>query len=233
MPHTPTQRATRSNSTPQANITLLEIKSLIEKSKQDIIETLETKVDKQTSMIASLLKRVDDLTGANIQLERKCNLLEEKLVSLPKSTFEEIEDRDRRKMNLIISGVPGKTDGSVEERKAVDAKFVKGLLEDLSVFNDGMRFQTYRIGKPSKGGHRLLKVAFCDLAHKQDVLWKAKHLRDMPSYRHVYINPDLTFLQRQDRKLLMEELKARREAGDDVMIRNGKIVSRHTIQNFH
>ena len=218
------QRTTRSNSNPATNITLMDIKTLIEKSNQQILETLKSEIDKQASMIASLVSRVDALTNTNIQLEKKYQLLEENNRDMIRSFYREFEDRDRRKMNLIFSGIPERQNGTLEERNNSDFEHVKRVLADLSLPSDHVTAHTYRIGKPGKGGQQLLKVKCLDEEFKRNVLRKAKQLRNISPYERIFINADLTFVQRQERRLLADELRRRRGLGEDVMIRNGTFV---------
>ena len=57
--NTPKQRVTRSNS--NNNVTLAEIKALIENTRNDILENLKSEVNKMTETIRNLTNRVNDL----------------------------------------------------------------------------------------------------------------------------------------------------------------------------
>ena len=74
------------------------------------------------------------------------------------------------------------------------------------------------------------KVICLDSATKRKVLLRAKNRRSIPSYKDVYVNPDLTPLQQRQSKELREEIKRKKNSGKDVIIRGGKIISR---ENFH
>lgn len=155
-------------------------------------------------------------------------LKEEKL-----EVFDEFEDRERRKPNLIISGIPEQHNGSVEERQNWDALRINSLLRDLGNFNEDIVTNTYRIGKSNSRGPRLLKVVCCNADEKRAVLLKAKELRRMEEYSRVFINSDLTPAQQVKNKALREDLKRRRGLGEDVVIQRGKIVKRGSLSNFH
>ena len=59
------------------------------------------------------------------------------------------------------------------------------------------------------------------------LLRRAKELRNTSEHRgRVYVNPDQTKRQRELSKALRNELRARRDLGEDVVIRHGKIVSK-------
>jgi hypothetical protein len=158
--------------------------------------------------------------------------LEERVTHLSSTVLEEVEDRHRRRRNLVFSGIPEQTSGSVDERKKADTACVEQILQDLSI-NDVEPLHVYRVGRPVPGKSRMLKVQFDDEKNRQNVLRNAKKLRNNTKHNGVYINPDLTFAQRRDRKMLMEELKRRRDAGEEVMIFQGKIVQKSSNENFH
>ena len=81
---TPSQRTTRSNSN-SSNITLHDIKTLIEKTKVEILGTVKTEVEKLKSLTSTLLKRVDELEQSQNVLNERCRKLEQQ----GKSTGEE------------------------------------------------------------------------------------------------------------------------------------------------
>ena len=148
------------------------------------------------------------------------------------TVLDEVEDRHRRRRNLIFSGISELTSGSVEERREADRAMVERILKDL-LLDDKEPEQVYRVGKPVPGKSRLLKVRFDDEETGQNILRNARKLRDISRQNGVYINPDLTVAQRRERKQLVEELKRRRDAGDEVMISKGRIVEKVQNQNFH
>jgi hypothetical protein len=195
---------------------LADIKTLIEASTKEVLEKFEKVISKQTEKIASLTKRIEELGNSNAFLEKKCNYLEEQVGKMSGAMFEELEDRSRRRKNLIFSGIPEQKEGSAEERKEADMNFVQKILNDLSVPREGRSLKVHRIGKPITGKNRILKVIFGDEEDRQNVLRKAKFLRNIPMHRRIFINPDLTIFQQNERKRLTEELKRRRSAGEDV-----------------
>ena len=67
-----------------------------------------------------------------------------------------------------------------------------------------------------------------------DILNSAKKLRNTEKWADTYISPDMTRKQREDAKELRQELRRRREAGEEnLMIMRGRLVSkiRSRIQN--
>jgi len=157
MPNTPHQRNTRSNSNTNTQITLLDIKTLIEKSKQDMLEVLAEKMDNQTKMIDSLVKQIEEMTKVNKSLKKKNEILEERIESLSSSVIEEMEDRIRRQKNIIISGISEERSGSIDERRRIEVEKVEEIMQQLSVDADRDDITSiHRIGKPGRAIDLLL-----------------------------------------------------------------------------
>lgn len=79
----------------------------------------------------------------------------------------------------------------------------------------------------TKGERKLVFVKFKQISTKSEVLRQARRLRtvDNPDLKKVYINPDLTPIQQREDRALRVELKSRRQAGEKVIIRGGRIVT--------
>lgn len=227
MPDTPAQRKLRSDSNPSNTITLKDIKTLIDNSKTEILSFLKKEVDGITGILHGLVNRVEEIERVNRHLHDRCAKLEEKQESI----ISEIEDRQRRQSNLVISGLSEKQSGNNDERKAHDDKHVCNLLRELDVSKDAVR-TSYRIGKPQSNRSRLLRMVCYDKDQKMEILRKARKLNDSDNFKKTYINPDLTPLQQLQQKELRKELKRRRDANERVMIRHGKIVQLER-QDFH
>ena len=91
-------------------------------------------------------------------------------------------------------------------------------IEDLSIKT------IVRLGKKEEGRTRLLKVALESVKRKREILTKAKKLREAERWKKVFVTPDLTPKERQQNKVLREELKRRTEEGEEcLVIRRGKI----------
>ena len=219
MPDTPVYRKLRSESNPNNPLTLKDIKTLIESSKTELLSFMKKEVDGLAELLKCLVKRVDEIERVNVKLEERCAKLEEKQEHI----ISEIEERQRRQPNLIISGIPERQSGNSEERKAHDKEHVNDLLSELHV-SDVTFKTTYRIGKPEKNRNRLLRVICHDKEDKMEILKKATKLRDSKHFKKTYINPDLTPMQQLQQKELRQELKRRRDANERVIIRHGKIV---------
>lgn len=136
--------------------------------------------------------------------------------------IDEYAMRSEKKNNVIIFGLPEPpADSSVEDGD--------GPLEDVlcavDVSNDCVE-SISRIGfkRKDSGKNRPLKLRFRNNEDKQKCLRNARKLNEHRMFQKVFIRPDLTHAQLEHRKLLHEELKIRQNAGEKVMIRNGRII---------
>ena len=141
-----------------------------------------------------------------------------------------MDKRNYKRLNLVFSGIEELASGDTDDRRSHDEAAVNDISKELSVgIVDG--FKTMRIGRPGDSKPRLLKAVFTSLGDRNALLRKGKSLRTSSKYKQVFINPDLTALQRHSNKQLRAELKRRREAGERVKIRGERIVKQMD-QNF-
>ena len=241
MPHTPSQRTTRSNSNAQ-NFTLQDIKTLVENAKTEILHAVETKIGKLNDKFESLMKHVEYLSDKQTQLELKCQSLEEKVgqeithqekmnKNKEEEIVREIEFRHGRREFLVLSGVPECKTGTLSERQEHDTDAVRQVIEAVGVANFVPK-EIMRVGKPDPKRHRLLRIRCDSIDQKFTILRHSKKLHHS-QFRHVFINQDLTKSQRERHKLLREQLKHRRLKGEMVRIRHGVIVNSQPNENFH
>ena len=145
--------------------------------------------------------------------------------------FEEMLEKRDKKRNLVIVGVPEIANASKKDQVQADLKKVQEYCGKLNI-DEGAIQKTFREGK--KKGFRIMKVCFeqgCS-AERMDFLKKAKKVcmeRD-EEFQNLKFKPfvrmDMTFRERQADAKLREELKRRRDDGENVIIRGGKIIPR-------
>lgn len=243
MTGTPTYRNTRSGSNP-SNITLLDIKTLIESSKKEILGAVNNEVQKLSDLLGSLTKRIEELENRNHHLEIRCLEMEEKyqktdnaphgfstqtiISSAVREAIDEIQDIDTRKKSVITFGVP-EVDDEVpnESRRSQERKNLKEIFDHVDVDGEDI-VSCFRIGRRGNKP-RPLKVKLKTQETKERLLLNARQLR---TFRHdnwenrIFIKPDLTRRQQAIAKELREEVRIRNLNGENLIIRNEKIVSR-------
>ena len=249
MSHPPKQRFTRSSSN-SSNITPQDIKVLIDKSNNELLNnitnTLEREVDKLNQTITSLLSRVQKLEESNKSLASKSELLEEKcnrieplkndIIKMRSEREEhldaiihEVQGVTKRKNNITISGLREANRGTLDERVKHDLERCQAIFNEMKI--DTKIVSAHRLGKAQEHSKRLLKVELTKESDKWKILSKAKCLKNT-QFKEVFINPDYTLLQQRRMKVAKQELKERREQGEDVVLHRGDVVLRSTLKNF-
>jgi len=181
--------------------------------------------------LCDLGDKVDSLIARPISsdVEKSLNDLNEKVSSLmtrPSSSdvgasiqaqslsqiSREIEDRNRRKCNIIVYGL------KEGEEKIVD--------EILSKIGDKVEKadEPVWLGKTKSGtSTKPLLVKLKTEKDKWNVITKARAITK-EHYHGVFLNPDLSKTERIEQGLLRKELKSRRGRGEEVRIKNGSII---------
>jgi len=193
---------------------------------QSITSNLATKV-KDLYIQSKTLQ--EQLQAASCDLTNKSTSSPSVLEAAPStsessaSTFltvaKELDDRERRKNNVIVYNLP-------ETSTSEDEKWFSDLCK--TVFDLGVKItKVLRLGKPSEDRIRPLLIVLDDLNQKEFIVSHSHYLRRHPQYKNIYVSTDMTKFQRQKHKKLVQELKKRRERGErNLMILNGEIVLR-------
>ena len=207
----------------------VEAKKATENTKLE--EMFDRKLGPLLNYITEIRTKIEELNDSVKRVQDKCTELEAERRNDEESIFREFEDRHRRRKYLIISGLPEGSSGSLEERRVSDRDAVKELAANIGVADlDIESHQVSRIGPLNSSRPRLLRVKCDTNEEKHSMLRSSKKLRDFEEYRGIYINPDLTLKQRELGKIQRQELKRRREAGEDVVIRRGQITVKPNFQ---
>ena len=152
-------------------------------------------------------------------------------------------DREKRKDNIVIYSLKEAPDDITDSTSRIDydtelvTSLHEGVSGDLAIAREDV-IQVVRLGKTldrRSQKPRPLKVKFKDTGKKRQILKAAVNLKDAEGdlgwKSEVCIAHDYTIRQRKKQQKLWEELKQRRNRGeDDIMIRNSKIVKRSTFQ---
>ena len=134
--------------------------------------------------------------------------------SLKNDILQEIEAVRKREANIAISGL--------HPTSSSDKELINKLFSDLSLASS--EFQSRRIGKDRHGKPKLLLISFENSLNAKSVLNSAYMLEDLPSYKIVYISPARTPQQHEEFRTLRMELKRRREAGENIIFTDNKVV---------
>ena len=247
MPSPAASRSTRSNS--QSNINLNDIQQLItskiESAKIEIMSCLTESLNKINDTLLGLSSRVRAIEDDLLKISNKTAEHEIKIGNLHaeieeiKTGFkvseiiDEIERRNYRRLNLIVSGVPEQNHGSVGERKAYDECEISRILQELMIPSSKVK-HIQRVGKLKPDRPRPIKLICASSEDRTETLTKGKTLKNSNSYKQIYINPDHTLMQQNEAWKLRQELRNRRNQGEEVVIYGGRVILKKDIkQNFH
>ena len=220
---------------------LLQMKSakkdtdLINSDTAHLVTVLDAKLKER---LDPFLEKVASLTDEICALKRKTDALERKLKNFDNvddlflnKLSDELSERSRREKNIILSGIGEPITGTVEERKKYDVERTAAVLRCMGSSMDSV-VDFRRLGKPGIRGGRLLRVTFKSVDTKFAVLKNTKLLRDNSAFKNVYINNDRTRMQQAQDKALRDEVKRRKNLGEDPVIHKGTIMDRSDRQNF-
>lgn len=229
MPNTPT-RNTRSGSN-SSNITLADIKTLMESNKKEMLSKLGGEIGDLKEMVGSLLERVKELENNNNLLELKVQRLEYERDNAVReaisASLSEFEDIDRRRKNVIIFGVPEIDNVSAETAREEERRKLKEICDHVDADSNDI-LTCFRIGGRGQKP-RPLKLKMKSQDSKEKMLLNARQLRTFRRVgwnERIFIKPDMTRRQQESMKLLRAELKTRNSNGEDLIIRDGKLIPR-------
>ena len=131
----------------------------------------------------------------------------------------------KRRKNLVIYGLTENQEKDTKERQKYDEILTKQIISELEL--EELKFKTMRIGKLAINKVRPIKIELEEESDKFRILKRAKNIRktEIAKFKNIIITTDMTYKEREINKILREELKARRDAGEkNIKIKDGKIV---------
>ena len=199
-------------------------------------DDIDLKADKATvdNLCADMISTESKLKGANEDIAKLADRLD--------LMYQEADEIEKRRKNLVIRGLPEhvkprkENDKSDDENisKQADLKACGELIKSLG-FNDMKLSTVHRLGKPNPDGKpRPLKMM---LDSEDD---KSQLLRSGPKLRHVdpelvsfnpktvFICPDMTILQREADVKLRDDLRKKRIEDPNWIIKGKKLFLRKT-----
>lgn len=173
--------------------------------------------DSCVSMVDTVTKKVEAV---------QVNKLSNKDAVTINGVFDDFMDKEKRKCNIVAHNLPEQPGDTHTERSAADIALFTGLIREE--FSTNIRvLKSFRAGKIVHGKPRLLILTLEHERIKHDILKLAPQLRSSTKWGMVYLNPDLTWKERQANQQLRTELHRRRAAGEtDLVILRGKVVSK-------
>jgi PHD-finger len=190
----------------------------------DLARTTDTKLE--TLIEAKLVEGFDKKFGTSVDSK----------VKIMKEDVAESLEIEKRKNNIVFHGVKEADVVSLESLELND--FGKTADQEMieEVLKTGLRLdasrhieEVYRIGKYVAGKTRPLRVRIRTFEARNEILKRARDLKDCTEFKRIYIAPDLTRKQQEFDKDLRDHVKKFRDEGhQNVKIKSGKVVKNGT-----
>lgn len=194
------------------------LRSMDERNENRLTQ-IETKLDKlDTKIVDKVKEKVDEL---------KTEVVDELRTDIEKmmdTKIKEYEDQQHRALNIIVYNLTEINDPRPEIRKTKDIENFCTLANEISVPDIEIK-TAYRLGPRADGKTRPLRIVLDNKQQRKALLDKSRQISTKSvQFKKVIIARDLTPKQRDESKQLRTELQVRRNAGESVTIRQGKIV---------
>ena len=156
---------------------------------------------------------------------------------------EEEKRRGEKEKSLIVFGVPETCEDKAEQMKE-DFNTIQKLYTTKAELSKEDLLQITRLGTKKEKQVRPIKMTFTSMQKRAEILRNNKNLilegenlsectsdfcndKGM-NHQHIYITTDKTKQQIEEEKKLRTELKIKRETDPNLIIRNGKIITKST-----
>ena len=133
------------------------------------VASLEEKVGKFESSLSSLSRRQSECANDIKDIKADIVSLKKSQDNLSHDILQEVEERERRRNNLMIFGLPESTDGSLSDRQEFDTKQISNLFKEGMCLESVEPEHSRRVGRIVDGRARPLKVRMEDQEDKQRV----------------------------------------------------------------
>ena len=180
-------------------------------------------------------KNLDSQNQTNdvvVELTKKVESINQN-VETDLSTKLEIKLKEQKSKNIIIFKIPESKQQIPKDAYQEDFDTVLQIIDPEKTLVDSNIVDLYRRGELQPGNPNprpvIVKFSSVDLRNQILRIRNPNYTKENTSHK-VFIHPDRTKLEQKSHKLLVDQLKKRRQEGEtNIFIRSGKIV---TIQPF-
>ena len=214
------------------------------KDEQWFCRICKVEIKQLDDRVKQLVKEKQDLKEKITELEKKWEMFkieikEETTKSVMEAVtqnldlhlaerFQEMEEREKKKKNIVIYNVPESQHNDPKERQSDD------VARCLDIFQNSLKVTEFQVEKVVRLGRREnnerkrpLLVKMTSETEKQKILSSAKNLKTEtePWKKHLGISRDMTPMERIQEVGLRRELKEKRERGEQGWyIKNGRLL---------
>ncbi len=214
----PTNASTSPKYSNEFERAMLTLMTTVTSKMDSVMEGLNAKADTTlvTSVSADLAKleeRVRRLESSNPPAAAATPQNKNTLSTQINDALTEEKDKERRKLNITIGGIPESTAASATDKRSEDSLTVKNVLKNIGV--DVTPVSTQRVGKTNNDKPRILLVKLPTTKDKGQALKSAYKLGEKAETKNYSIRPDLTPRQQEQMRRLREELKRKKSTVPD------------------
>ena len=173
---------------------------------------LETKISALESKL-TILEANKSPTISNQDIKDSWSNAVKRTISTPQQMLmintiaNETKERERREKNVVIFGIKASTNSDNSIAKEENSVAIKEVFNDL-----GVTCEVKIIIKLKSNGSDSppFVVVLKQESERNEILKKARNLRNLNQYEKVFINPDLTVSERFKAKVLRDECKIKK-----------------------
>lgn len=204
-------------------------KTLSSKADSSVVSNLESRLEKRIDQLEKALETAissakQPSTPENIPqapLENN-HPVSNNFREIMQEQLEEWKDEERRKLNVILYNLPENTQNTETD----ETQTLELLSHILGEPAEAKIERIFRLGKADQQKTRPISVRFRNIEAKRSVMKQTYKVKDS-GFNQVSVASDLTSKQRIAQKIVYEEMKRRRMAGEsDLVMRRGEIVRR-------
>lgn len=173
----------------------------MERCISDNVETIER--------VSTLELKVDEISKGNSSSHESFDIC-----------LSEVEDRLRRKNNLVVFGLRESPDSNNSNMHEADVTILKSLFSNLCTTKSIGTIQTWRLGvfSSSRSKPRPIKVRLpfdiCSSQIRQSFMEMKKLSQLPPEFTHLSLAPDRTKYQQLEYQRVKKELQSRIQQGE-------------------
>ncbi len=178
------------------------------------MRAVEAKVEELSDNVTEVKDNVKEVKDSLEKVENKVKQVEEKVnLAAEKSNsvvFEELREREARRLNLVLQGVPEHDQESAtgKERRDWDLDHCMQICKAMDLEYDLDTFKFCRRVGVMDSGPRPMVIGLYTEMERSMMLRRAKRLENT-TYKDVRIAPDLTKRQRQEERSMWKEVEDR------------------------
>jgi hypothetical protein len=124
-------------------------------------------------------------------------------------------NRERRKLIMIVHGIEEITSSTTTDRTAHDQQQIQTVMSLVLPESPPTPSETLRLAEKKGGQSPTDQNNSQFICRKRHVLSRSRALKTHKDFSQAYIYPDMTLMERDESNKLRQELRTRRDNGED------------------